>query len=287
MLAKLTALLSSKAALAALGIVLVGGAATATTVAATTGHLGPIQTPHLGDTSETKPPASTEAPGVHAHTISIQGTLTSITTCPSSITKLTLTDVKVSPEHTEQDSDTTQATKTPGAEATENTAKTPGAQATANATNSDAPLTEVSGPVTVAVTKDTRVTGADVKTLADLCGRLKDRVEAQTTKGADGTFTAWKVTLLGGGQGGNGNNGGNGSSAGQEVTVEGTIKAVDLKTSSFTLTTTAGDVTVTVGATTAFDGAVHALAQAKVGAHATVHGVKQTSGAIAASRITL
>jgi hypothetical protein len=284
MLAKLTALLSSKAALAALGIVLVGGAATATTVAATTGHLGPIQTPHLGEASETKTPEATEAPGVHAHTISIQGTLSAITSCPSSITKLTLTDAKMSPDHTEQDSDATQAANTPGAEATENTAKTPGAQATENAAPTDAEMTAVSGPVVVAVTKDTRVTGADVKTLADLCAHLKDRVEAQTTKGADGTFAAWKVTLLGGSQGGNG---GNGTGAGQEVTVEGTIKAVDLKTSSFTLTTADGDVTVTVSATTAFDGSVHTLAQAKVGAHATVHGVKQGDGSVAASKITL
>jgi hypothetical protein len=284
MLAKLTALLSSKAALAALGIVLVGGAATATTVAATTGHLGPLQTPHIGGDEATHTPEGDGAQGAHAHTISIQGTLTSITTCPASITKLTLTDAKVSPEHTEQDNDPTQATKTPGAEATENTAKTPGAQATENAAAKDAEMTAVSDPVTVAVTKDTRVTGADVKTLADLCGHLKERVEAQTTKGANGAFTAWKVTLLGGSQDGNG---GNGTGAGQEVTVEGTIKAVDLKTSSFTLTTAEGDITVTVAATTAFDGNIHALAHAKVGMHATVHGVKQTNGSIAATKVVL
>jgi len=275
MLAKLTALLSSKAALAALGIVLVGGAATVTTVAATTGHLGPIQTPHIGGDDATHAPEGDGAKGVHAHTVSIQGTLTAITSCPSSITKLTLTDAKISPEHTEQDDDTAKATKTPGAEATENAAK------------NDAEMTAVSGPVSVAVTKDTRVTGADVQTLADLCAHLKQRVEAQTTKAANGTFTAWKVTLLGGGQDGNGSNGGNGSGAGQEINVEGTIKAVDLAKSSFTMTTPDGDVTVTVSATTEFDGNVHALAQAKVGAHATVHGVKQTNGSVAASKITL
>src|SRR5215831_18853547 len=169
MVAKLTALLSSKAALAALGIVLVGGAATATTVAATTGHLGPIQTPHIGGAEATHTPEGDGAQGAHAHTISIQGTLTTITTCPSSITKLTLTDAKVSPEHTEQD-DTATATKIPGAEATE------------NAATKDAEMTVANGPVAVVVTKDTRVTGADVKTLGDLCHHLKGRVEAQTTK---------------------------------------------------------------------------------------------------------
>jgi hypothetical protein len=280
MVAKLTALLSSKATLAALGIVLVGGAATATTVAATTGHLGPIQTPHIGGTEATHTPEGESAQGAHAHTISIQGTLTTITTCPSSISKLTLTDAKVSPEHTEQD-DTASATKIPGAEATE------------NAVTKDAAMTMANGPVAVVVTKDTRVTGADVKTLGDLCHHLKGRVEAQTTKSANGTFTAWKLTLLGGGQdgaggsGSNGSNGSNGTGVGQEITLEGTIKAVDLAKSSFTLTTASGDVTVTVSATTAFDGAVHALAQAKVGVHATVHGVKQTNGSVAASKITL
>jgi Domain of unknown function (DUF5666) len=283
MLAKLTALLSSKAALAALGIVLVGGAATATTVAATTGHLGPIQTPHIGGDEATHTPEGDNAQGVHAHTVSIQGTLNAITSCPSSITRLTLTDAKMSAEHTEQD-DTAKATKTPGAEATENTTKTPGAGDNEDAAKNDANMTAVSGPIAVAVTKDTRVTGADVTTLADLCHHLKERVEAQTTKGANGAFIAWKVTLLGGGQNGSGSNG---SGAAQDVTLQGTIKSVDLAKSSFTLTTPTGDVTVIVSAKTEFDGSIHALAQAKAGAHATVRGVKQADGSVAASRITL
>jgi uncharacterized protein DUF5666 len=298
-LAKLTAILSSKAALAALGIVLVGGAATATTVAATTGHLGPIQTPHLGGNDATHTSEGDNAQGVHAHTISIQGTLTSITTCSSSaqaITGLTLTDAKIGPEHTEQDDDAAKATKTPGAEATENTSKTPGAEgdeaatktpgaeATENTAKADAGMTGVSGPIAVAVTKDTRVNGAGVNALADLCNHLKDRVEAQTTKGANGAFTAWKVTLLGGAQDGSGSNG---TGAAQETTVQGTIKAVNLAKSSFTLTTPTGDVTVTVSANTEFQGSIHALAQAKVGAHVTVRGTKQANGSIAASKITL
>jgi hypothetical protein len=273
MLAKLTALLSGKAALTALGVVLVGGAATATTVAATTGHLGPIQTPHIG-AGATHTPESHDAQGAHAHTVSIQGTLSAIATCSSgstsaaaSITRLTLTDAKVSPEHPEQDD--ASATKTPGVEGDE--------------AKSDAGMTAVSGPVAVAVTKDTRVTGAGVQTLADLCGQLKQRVEAQTTKDANGKYTAWKVTLLGGGQG----SGDNGSGAGQEVTVQGTIKAIDLAKSSFTLTTPAGDVTVTVSANTEFQGSVHALAQTKAGAHVTVRGVKQANGSIAASKVIL
>jgi hypothetical protein len=270
-LAKLTALLSGKAALTALGVVLVGGAATATAVAATTGHLGPIQTPHVGGESATHAPGSGDAQGVHAHTISIQGTLTSVTSCSSSITGLTLTDAKISPEHTEQD-DTAKATKTPGAEATENAA---------NAAKDDAAMTAVSGPVSVAVTKDTRVTGADVQKLADLCSHLKDRVEAQTTRDANGMFTAWKVTLLGS-QGG-----GNGSGSTQEVTLQGTIKSVDQAKSTFTLTTASGDITVEVSAATEFDGSVHALTQAKTGAHVTVRGVKQADGSVVASKITV
>jgi hypothetical protein len=276
MLAKLAALLQGKAALTALGVVLLGGAATATTVAATTGHLGPIQTPHIGGDSATKGADNQDnhdAQGAHAHTVSIQGTLTSITSCPSSatsngtttsITRLTLTDAKISPEHTEQDN----ATKTPGAEATEDTAK------------SDAAMSSVSGPVAIAVTKDTRVTGAHVSTLVDLCGQLKQRVEAQTTKAANGTYTAWKVTLLGSGDNSN-------SGAAQEVTLQGTVKALNLAHSSFTLTTTSGDVTVIVSAKTEFQGSVHALAEAKTGAHVTVRGVKQADGSVAASAVVI
>ncbi|HEY7023047.1 MAG TPA: DUF5666 domain-containing protein [Ktedonobacterales bacterium] len=275
MLAKFTALLSGKAALTALGVVLVGGAATATTVAATTGHLGPIQTPHIGAASATHTPQANDAQGVHAHTVSIQGTLSAVATCSSgstntsaSITSLTLIDAKVSPEHPEQDDAT--ATKTPGAEG--------------DAAKSDAGMTAVSGPISVVVTKDTRVTGAGVQTLADLCDQLKQRVEAQTTKDANGKYIAWKVTLLGGGQSGNG---GNGSGAAQEITLQGTIKSVDLAKSSFTLTTPTGDVTVTVSANTEFQGSVHALAQAKAGAHVTVRGLKQTDGSVAAGKIIL
>jgi hypothetical protein len=214
---------------------------------------------------------------MHAHTVSIQGTLSAVATCSSgstnasaSITSLTLTDAKVSPEHPEQDDAT--ATKTPGAEGNEDAAK------------SDAGMTAVSGPISVVVTKDTRVTGAGAQTLADLCSQLKQRVEAQTTKDANGKYTAWKVTLLGGGQDGAG---GNGSGAAQEITVQGMIKAVDLATSSFTLTTPTGDITVTVSAKTEFQGSVHALAQAKAGAHVTVRGVKQTNGSVAASKVIL
>lgn len=274
MLAKLTALLSGKAALTALGVVLVGGAATATTVAATTGHLGPIQTPHFG-AEATKTPEANDAQGAHAHTVSIQGTLSAVVACPSnstgaasaaaSVTRLTLTNAKISAEHTEQDDATPTATKTPGAE---------GADA-----KSDTGLAAVADPIAVAVTKDTRVTGAGVHTLGDLCGQLKQRVEAQTTKSANGSYTAWKVTLLGGGQDGNG------AGAAQEVTVQGTVKAIHPAASSITLATANGDVTVIVSAKTEFQGSVHALAQTKVGAHVTVHGVKQADGSVTASKI--
>ena len=111
-----------------------------------------------------------------------------------------------------------------------------------------------------------------------------ERVEAQTTKGANGAYTAWKVTALGGGQD---TTGGTSSSAAQDVTVQGTIKALNLAKSTFTLTTANGDVTVTVNAKTEFEGSVRALAQAKAGAHITVRGLKQADGSIVASKITV
>jgi Domain of unknown function (DUF5666) len=144
-------------------------------------------------------------------------------------------------------------------------------------------MTSVSGPVTIAVTKDTRVTGAHASTLVDLCSQLKQRVEAQTTKAANGAYTAWKVTLLGAGS----DNGASTPTAAQEVTLQGTVKSVNLATSSFTLTTETGDVTVIVSAKTEFQGSVHALAEAKVGAHVTVRGVKQANGSVAASAVVI
>jgi hypothetical protein len=44
---------------------------------------------------------------------------------------------------------------------------------------------------------------------------------------------------------------------------------------------------VTVSANTEFQGSVHALAQAKAGAHVTVRGLKQANGSVAASKIIL
>jgi hypothetical protein len=89
MLTKVLALLQSKVALAAVGAVLVGG--TGVAVAATQGKItlpGAATTTHTTDTSATHTPESTAA-AIHAHTVSIEGTLV---TCGGGATTICVKD---------------------------------------------------------------------------------------------------------------------------------------------------------------------------------------------------
>jgi hypothetical protein len=81
MLSKIAALAHSKVALAALGVVLVGGGGSAVAVAATSSHLSTLGV----NLSEAH--SSTETPDSHAHTMGIEGLLTacSTTSTPATI----------------------------------------------------------------------------------------------------------------------------------------------------------------------------------------------------------
>lgn len=187
----LTTIVKNKIALAALGTVLIGGGGTAVALAATTGHLGSIQTPgfaHSNDSGTQSDKSGDQGKsdsnnGDHPHTVSIEGVLASIKSCPTNSTRITVTKASESAEHDAKDTDKDDTN--PGA--------------------THRPGTET---LTITVNSKTRIVGNKADALADLCHAVGHRVQVQADKAANGALTAWKVTLQGAdnaadGQGGN------------------------------------------------------------------------------------
>ncbi len=167
MLAKLSALVSSKVAIAALGgVVVLGGAGTV--VAAETGHLPdgvsiPLVTHHqnndqTGDQNSSK---NGDTEGHHAHTVAIQGTLTAANTHTISVTGKA------------EDQDDNNATK-----------------------GTPSPTCSLKSPFTVALTGDTKING-QAKTAAELAKHIGSTVEVQATEDASCHLSASKVTVGG------------------------------------------------------------------------------------------
>ncbi len=167
MLAKLTALMSSKVALAALGgVVVLGGAGTV--VAAETGHLPtgvsiPGVTHHQNHDQTSGQNSDTE--GHHAHTVAIQGTLTAARASAHTIT--------VTGKAEDQDNN-------------------------GNGKDKGTPSTTCSlkSPFTIALSSDTNING-QAKTEADLAKHIGSTVEVQATEDASCHLTASKVTVGG------------------------------------------------------------------------------------------
>jgi hypothetical protein len=88
MLSKLSLLVKSKVALAAIGAVLVAGGGSAA-VAAATGHLSVGGLPNAASTHT---PDATEAAGAHAHTVAIEGTLKGFDSGAGTISVLGIND---------------------------------------------------------------------------------------------------------------------------------------------------------------------------------------------------
>lgn len=185
MISKVAAVVQSKVALAALGVLLVGGSGTAVAVAATSGHLHGLGAALGGASSETqgKGASSTgDASDSHAHTVSVEGLLVacSTTTTPATIS------VK----------DTSGKTWTLVVTAS-------------TKLNGDASAAHQSGGNSAGDTGDQ----ANALTLADICAtaNLNTRdVQAQATPNG-AAYDAWKVTLQGPA---NGSTKGNGSDNG-------------------------------------------------------------------------
>ncbi|HEX9068851.1 MAG TPA: DUF5666 domain-containing protein [Ktedonobacterales bacterium] len=296
MLAKLAILAQSKVALAALGVVLVGGSGTVVAVAATTGHLGPIQTPmfHQGTPGADKGDnGQGDESGDHPNTVSIEGKLTSLKTCPANVTQLVVTRASESDEHDVKD---TGESGTPTAQGTPRATHAPEATEAPEPTHAPAAATPAgSATLTVNVDSKTKVNGEQAKTLADLCGGIGHGVEVEATKGSDGSLTAWKVTLQDqesdsteksdGAQRTPGT-GGDGSSQGSSVS--GTVGAIDTGAQSFGLTTSAGKtIKVVVDAKTSYGNGLQGLSSLHSGEHISVQGTFQSNGAILATHVAM
>jgi hypothetical protein len=174
MLAKLTALVSSKAAIAALGGVLVLGGA-GTVAAAETGHLPvgaaiPGISHQNGDqngdqnsnkTSGQNGDKSGDTSGHHGHTVAIHGTLTA-----AGAHSITVSGKA-------EDQDDNNATK-----------------------GTPSPTCSLKSPFTIALNGDTNIDGR-AKTEAELAKRTGSTVEVQATEDAGCHLTAWKVTVAG------------------------------------------------------------------------------------------
>jgi hypothetical protein len=291
MLAKLALLAQSKVALAALGVVLVGGSGTVVAVAATTGHLGPIQTPmfHQGTPGADKGDNDQgDESGDHPNTISIEGKLTSLKTCPANVTQLVVTKASESDEHDVKETD---ESGTPTAQGTPRATHAPEATEAPEPTHAATPAGNAT--LTVNVDSKTKVNGEQAKTLADLCGGIGHGVEVEATKGTDGSLTAWKVTLQGqesdssdksDGEHSTPGTGGDGSS--QSTSFSGTVGAIDTGTNTFALTTSAGKtIKVEVNAKTSYGNGLQGLSSLHSGERISVEGAVQSNGVILATHV--
>lgn len=160
-------------------------------------------------------------------------------------------------------------------------------------------------PVTITVDAQTKVNGVHATQLSDLTKDVGHNVEVEATKAANGTLTAWKVTVQGtpatagadnspdkGSQGSSDANQqsqdhstGDNSQHSEQRNVSGKVTAVT--GTSFTMQSDSGSVTVTVSAQTRFTGIVNTLTSIKVGMSVSVTGTSTSSSTIAATVVTV
>ena len=273
MLSKVLSVVQSKAALAVLGVVLVGGGGTAAAYAAT-GH----QLPLMGTQAQSTEKPDSANNGNHAHSVSIEGVLKSAN--GSTIT--------VSSTSGEQPDATDKPDATHAAEATEKPEATHAAEATekpeATETSDKSEATKTPTTYTITVNKDTRVNGDQASTLADLAKNVGHKVEVQAEKQSDGSLVAWKVTVGGveGGDSSHSTSGGDNATS-QTHVLSGTIKSVG--TGSFVISVDGTSKTVTVNGQTQFRGMAHSAADLKAGVRVTVVGSTQTDGSFLATSV--
>lgn len=258
MLGKLAILLQSKAAIAVVGVVLVGGTG-ATVAAVATGHT-PF-TPTSTVTAETDHDKNADNQGQNEE--SIEGTLKGYDAAKHTIV--------VFGEH--------EAEK--GATGSESEKATPSASATSEAKSEATaePTHAASEAISITVTVDskTKVNGEHATSLADLTAAIGHKVEVQAEKQSDGTFLARKVTVEGEGE--------QDSAEHHTAEVDGTVSALGIGT--FTVKADEGkSVTVTVNAQTLFKGALHTFADLKQGVRVAVKGAAQSDGSVVAAVVS-
>jgi len=259
MLSKVLAVVQSKAALAVLGVVLVGGGGSAVAFAATT-HQLPFMSSHA--TATAKPDATHEANDNHAHTVSIEGVLKAYSggTITVSASNVHSNDGNGQPEATEKPEATKTATTT---------------------------------TMTITVNDKTKVNGENASKLADLSKNIGHKVQVQADKQSNGSLVAWKVTLQGAdGHSGDdyGDNDGKGSGDGSTSVQSHVLlgKVTSVGSSSFVIQIVNGSTkTVTVNAQTQYRGGAHSLADLKANARVGVMGSTQSNGTFLAISVAV
>ena len=267
MLAKLALLAQSKVAIAALGVVLVGGGGTAVAVAATTGHLPfentQTESTQAESTHEANNDQGTPDAGDHAHTVSFEGALTKCQGTPATSIVITLKDGK------SQVIAVNSKTRIVGElDEQENT----------SGQHEDATKTTSSVPAATTTTSS----------LSDLCktSNYGHKVQASTTQQADKSYLAWKVAISNAVEKADATEEAHGTpAADQHEDIEGMVASAP-SGSSFTVKESNGKtVTVTVTSTTVYAGKVHSLADVKSGMQITVAGTAAANGTITATRV--
>ncbi len=287
MLAKLTALLSSKVAIAAVGAVLVIGGG-ATVAAAETGHLPDnVTIPGITHSQQNTHENDQDDQGGHAHTIAIEGTLSAFDSKANTITVTGKADDQGDDQDSDNDNDSddkgsstpTTANPTPVAHdgtSNEGDSSTPTPGASSTPTSAD-PKCTITSPVTVSVNGSTKYNG-QAKSEADLANDIGHQVQVQATATDCKSLTAWKVTVGGKGDDGSGDHEGK--------AFAGTVGNVNVGASSFMLQPEHGSaLKVNVSSTTKFGGGLHGIGDLKSGMHALVAGTQQSDGSINATEV--
>lgn len=246
MIARLLTLVQSKVALAALGVLLVGGSGAAV-VTATHAEL-PFTRPQSASTASHTPDA-TKSEGDHAHTVSLEGKLTAYGAAGKTISVQT------------KDSSSPTAVKVDS-------------------------NTRVDGEHASSLSDLAHAIGHDVEVQATKQSNGSMLAWKITVQGvASGTGDDSHGSGDTGDGTGSGDGHSNGSSDnGQQQTITGTISTVGAN--SFTVKVTSGSaVTVTVSGSTQFAGTIHGIGDLKAGVRVSIQGSLQSNGDLAATRI--
>ena len=190
MLAKIAAIAQSKVALAALGVVLVGGGGGAVAVAATTGHLSTLGVNLNSEKSANA--SSTETPDSHAHTMGVEGLLVSCSTTTPPAT-IVVKDSKGA-QWTFNVSDTTKFNGD-----TQTASQSAGAQGGSSATGAGASSAKGDNSAKGGSSSkgDNSASAHAAPTLAQVCALAGSRdVQVQATPNGS-AYDAWKVTVQG------------------------------------------------------------------------------------------
>lgn len=319
MLAKLTALLTSKVALAAIGGTLVVGT-TVTVAAAATGHLPTtVDIPGITNSQQNDTHGDTNDNGHHAHTIAIEGTLSAYT-AGSNGQASTITVTGKADDQGDDQGDTQDGNQNGDQNTSGSTSTTVGGSISANDGASSTPTTTPGTPTTGQGGTSTTPGGTSVSgATSTSTGSTSPAAGTPTTSDPKCTISSPVTIIVNSGTKYTGtvrDEAGLAGAIGRQIQVQATAtdcknltawkvtvggkgdqhgKALEGKvgtvnasgnTGSFTVQPDQGNaVTVNVTATTKFAGGVHGLGDLKSGMAVGVLGTQQSDGSVNADLV--